>query len=111
MGIAVGVVCHLEEGRFEGFPESRVRELDAALRAATLVIGFNSKRFDYQVLAGYTGDDYGRTLPSLDLLDDLYRRFGFRLGLGHLALETLGVPKSANGLQSLEWVRQGKLDL
>jgi DEAD/DEAH box helicase domain-containing protein len=111
MGIAVGVVCHLEEGRFEVFPESGVRELAASLRAATLVIGFNSKRFDYQVLSGYTGDDYGRLLPSLDLLDDLYRRFGFRLGLGHLALETLGVPKSANGLQSLEWVRQGKLDL
>jgi DEAD/DEAH box helicase domain-containing protein len=31
--------------------------------------------------------------------------------MGHLAQETLGVGKSADGLQSLEWVRQGRLDL
>ena len=111
MGVAVGVVCHLEEGRFEVFREDRVQDLLATLRAASLVIGFNSKRFDYKVLAGYNGEDLGRRLRSLDLLEDLHRRYGFRVGLGHLALETLGVPKSANGLQSLAWVREGRLDL
>lgn len=111
MGIAMGVACFLEEGRFEVYPETRVRELVAALREATLVVGFNIKRFDYKVLAGYTGEDYNRTLPTFDLLDDLYQRFGFRVGLGHLALETLGYSKSADGLKSLEWVREGRLDL
>ena len=51
------------------------------------------------LLAGYTGEDYNRTLPTFDLLDDLYQRFGFRVGLGHLALETLGYSKSADGLR------------
>ncbi|HSN89220.1 MAG TPA: ribonuclease H-like domain-containing protein, partial [Thermoanaerobaculia bacterium] len=111
MGVAIGVVCHLEEGRFELFPESEVRGLVEALRSASLVIGFNIKRFDYKVLSGYTGEDYSRTLPTLDLLEDLHSRLGFRVGMGHLALETLGYPKSADGLQSLEWVRQGRLDL
>nr|MDP9121851.1 DEAD/DEAH box helicase [Acidobacteriota bacterium] len=111
MGVAVGVICHLEEGRFEVFPESRVGELVAALEAATLVVGFNIKRFDYGVLAGYTGVDYARCLPTLDLLEELHARLGFRVGMGHLAKETLGVGKSADGLQSLEWVRQGRLDL
>lgn len=111
MGVAMGVVCFLEEGRFEAFPETRVHDLVAALRDATLVVGFNVKRFDYRVLAGYTGEDYNRTLPTFDLLDDLYQRYGFRVGLGHLAQETLGFTKSADGLQSLEWVRQGRLDL
>ncbi|HSF39678.1 MAG TPA: DEAD/DEAH box helicase [Thermoanaerobaculia bacterium] len=111
MGVAIGVVCHLEEGRFELFPESEVRGLVEALRSASLVIGFNIKRFDYKVLSGYTGEDYSRTLPTLDLLEDLHSRLGFRIGMGHLALETLGYPKSADGLQSLEWVRQGRLDL
>ena len=31
--------------------------------------------------------------------------------LGHLALETLDVPKSADGLQSLEWFKEGRMDL
>jgi DEAD/DEAH box helicase domain-containing protein len=111
MGVAIGVVCHLEEGRFEVYPETGVGALCAALRAADLVIGFNIKRFDYRVLAGYTGEDYERLLPTFDLLEDVTSRLGFRIGMGHLAQETLGLGKSADGLQSLEWVRQGRLDL
>ena len=75
------------------------------------MIGYNIRRFDYRVLAGYTGEDYSRLLPTFDLLEDVTSRLGFRVGMGHLALETLGAGKSADGLQSLEWVRQGRLDL
>jgi DEAD/DEAH box helicase domain-containing protein len=111
MGVAVGVACFLEEGRFEVYREERVGEMVAALQTADLVVGFNVKRFDYQVLAGYTGVDYSRKLPTLDLLEEIHRRLGFRLGLGHLAVATLGVGKLADGLQSLEWVKEGRLDL
>ncbi len=111
MGVAVGVVCFLEEGRLEVYPETQVYALVEALRGASLVIGYNIKRFDYLVLAGYTGEDFARTLPTLDLLEDVASRLGFRVGMGHLAQETLGTGKSADGLQSLEWVRQGRLDL
>lgn len=111
MGVAVGVACFLEEGRFEIYREERIGELADALAAAELVVGFNIKRFDYKVLAGYTGVDYSRKLPTLDLLEELHRCLGFRLGLGHLALETLGAGKSADGLQSLRWVADGRLDL
>jgi len=111
MGISMGVVYHLEEERFEIFPEERVEDLDRVLRAAGLVVGFNSRRFDYRVLAGYTGEDYARSLPTLDLLDEVRRRLGFRIGLDHLARETLGTAKSGDGLQCLEWVREGRLDL
>jgi len=106
MGVAIGVLCHLEEGRFEVFGEAGVRALCDALRGASRVIGFNVKRFDYRVLAGYTGEDYERICPTLDLLEDVHARLGFRVGMGHLAAETLGLGKSADGLQSLEWVRQ-----
>lgn len=111
MGVAVGVVCLLEEGRFEVFREDRVAELVAMLEAADLVVGFNVKRFDYRVLSGYTGIDYERRWPTLDLLEDIHRRLGFRLGLDHLASATLGAGKTADGLQSLEWVRAGRFDL
>ena len=111
MGIALGVALVLEEGRVEVFPEERVAELAELLAGATLVVGFNVKRFDYRVLAGYTGVDYARTLPTLDLLEEVQRRLGFRVGLDALAKETLGSAKSGDGLQCLEWVRQGRLDL
>ncbi len=111
MGIALAVVCHLEEGRFETFLESRVGELAATLKAADLVIGFNSRRFDYAVLSGYTGEDYSRTLPTLDLLDTMVERLGKRVSLDHLTKETLGAGKTADGLQSLQWVKEGRFDL
>ncbi|MFL6237249.1 MAG: DEAD/DEAH box helicase [Thermoanaerobaculia bacterium] len=111
MGVAIGVLCFLEEGRFEVFGETQVRALIDALRGATMVIGYNIKRFDYHVLSGYTGEDFARLFPTFDLLEDVASRLGFRVGMGHLAQETLGVGKSADGLQSLEWVRQGRLDL
>jgi DEAD/DEAH box helicase domain-containing protein len=111
MGVAIAVACFLEEGSFASFGERQVHELAAALRHATLVVGFNVKRFDYGVLAGYTGEDYCRTLPTLDLLEDVHLRLGFRVGLGRLALDTLGLGKSADGLQSLAWVKEGRIDL
>lgn len=118
MGLAIAVVCRLEEERFEVYRERDARALAATLRAARLVIGFNVRRFDYRVLAGYTGADYNRLVPTLDLLEDVHRALGFRLRLDHLARETLGFGKltdgngkSADGLQSLAWVREGRLDL
>ncbi|HVT59399.1 MAG TPA: Zn-binding domain-containing protein [Thermoanaerobaculia bacterium] len=111
MGVAIGVACFLEEGRFEIYAEPQVPALARALRQATLVVGFNVKRFDYRVLAAYTGEDFSCSLPTLDLLEEVRARLGFRVGMGHLAQETLGLAKSADGLQSLEWVRQGRLDL
>lgn len=111
MLVAVGVACFLEEGRFEVYQEEDVPGLIAAMERAELVVGFNIRRFDYQVLSGYTGVDYGRILPTLDLLEVVHRCLGFRLPMNHLAQETLGVEKSANGLQSLEWFKQGRLDL
>jgi DEAD/DEAH box helicase domain-containing protein len=111
MGLALGVLCHLEDGHFEVFFEGQIHELVASLRRASLVVGFNSRRFDYRVLSGYTGEDYSRLLPTLDLLEDVTRRIGFRVGMGHLAQETLGLGKSADGLQSLRWVREGRMDL
>ena len=111
MGVAIAVACFLEDGGFASFGEREVHDLAAALRQATLVVGFNVKRFDYGVLAGYTGEDYCRSLPTLDLLEDVHRRLGFRVGMGRLAQDTLGVGKSADGLQSLAWVKEGRFDL
>jgi DEAD/DEAH box helicase domain-containing protein len=111
MGVAVAVALHLEEGRFETFFEADVARLVGELKAADLVVGYNSRRFDYAVLSGYTGEDFARLLPTLDLLESLRAKLGFRVGLDHVARETLGRGKSGDGLQSLEWVKEGRLDL
>jgi DEAD/DEAH box helicase domain-containing protein len=49
-------------------------------------------------------------LKTLDLLDDIYNKLGFRVGLDALAHATLGAQKSADGLLAIQWFREGKID-
>ncbi|HWU40382.1 MAG TPA: hypothetical protein VN203_22265, partial [Candidatus Acidoferrum sp.] len=43
------------------------------------------------------------------ILEQVHASLGFRLSLGHLAQETLGTPKLADGLQSLAWWKAGEV--
>ncbi|MBN1103939.1 MAG: DEAD/DEAH box helicase [Deltaproteobacteria bacterium] len=109
MRISVAVLYDSLVDRFLSFTEEGIEELISLLEKADLVVGFNIKRFDYAVLGAYTGKDL-RTLNTFDILEDVYRRLGFRLGLGHLAAETLDQHKSGDGIQALEWFRQGETE-
>ena len=109
MRLALAVTWDSRERRFETFREADVEALLTRLGAADLVVGFNVLGFDYRVLRGYTDRDLA-ALPTFDLLDAIHARLGFRLGLGHLGEETLGVAKSGDGLQSLRWWREGRID-
>ncbi|EPR34406.1 DEAD/DEAH box helicase domain protein [Alkalidesulfovibrio alkalitolerans DSM 16529] len=110
MGVAVAVLYDSRDQTFHAYTEERIPELAERLAGLGLVIGFNIKRFDYLVLSGAHDFDFA-ALPTLDMLDTVKARLGYRLSLGHLAEETLGVPKSADGLQSLQWWKEGRLDL
>ena len=110
MRVSLAVVHDEQGGGFETFSEAQHPELLAKLRSADLVVGFNVRRFDYRVLRGYTDDDLER-LPTFDLLDAIHARLGFRVALGHLAEETLGANKSADGLTALRWWKGGRTDL
>jgi DEAD/DEAH box helicase domain-containing protein len=107
MRISLAVIHDSLENRFTTFFEGDVDQLLERLASADLVIGFNVRRFDYQVLRGYTDDDLS-SLPTFDLLDEIHARLGFRVSLAHLGEETLGESKSADGLQALEWWKEGR---
>ncbi|MBM4384051.1 MAG: DEAD/DEAH box helicase [Deltaproteobacteria bacterium] len=109
MRLACAVAWDSAEQEFFTYREHQVDALLEKLGQADLVIGFNAHRFDYRVLRGYAARDLS-LLPTFDLLDAIHERLGFRLPLGHLGEETLGVPKSADGLQSLQWFKEGRHD-
>jgi DEAD/DEAH box helicase domain-containing protein len=60
------------------------------------------------VLSRYSDFDF-KTLHSLDILEVVHKYLGFRLSLDHLAQATLSAKKTADGLQALEWWRQGRI--
>jgi hypothetical protein len=78
------------------------------LMRADLVVGFNNLRFDYEVLHGYTVMDL-KQIPTLDMLVDLQKALQHRLSLDSVANASLGVEKTAEGLQAIKWFREGKM--
>jgi DEAD/DEAH box helicase domain-containing protein len=74
-----------------------------------LIVGYNALEFDYQVLRAYTKDPLDE-LPTTDMMQHLAERLGFRPSLESVATATLGVKKSADGLQAVRWYRQGHID-
>jgi DEAD/DEAH box helicase domain-containing protein len=108
MKMSVGVTYSTSRGDYKIYGEAQVDDLIRELQRADLVVGFNHLRFDYEVLHGYTALDM-RQLPTLDMMLDLQEKLEHRLSLDAIATATFGVEKTAEGLQAIEWYRQGRL--
>jgi DEAD/DEAH box helicase domain-containing protein len=111
MGLALAVVEDVATGEARAYLEADAQALLVDLLSADLVVGYNVKRFDYAVLGAYAPEGALRRVPTLDLLEEIHRVLGFRVKLAAVTAATLGATKSADGLQSLQWFREGRLDL
>ena len=108
LGVSVlGAYSYLKDKYFV-YEESELPEFEKMLKDAGLLIGFNIKSFDLPVLQPYVGFDL-KQIPVLDLMDAVVLATGFRVSLDNLAKNTLGTAKSADGLEALEWFRQGRI--
>lgn len=108
MRMSVGVTFSTQRGTYRIYGEKQVDDLVAELLRADLVVGFNNLRFDYEVLHGYTVVDM-KQVPTLDMLVELQKKLPHRLSLDSIAFMTLGVEKTAEGLQAITWYREGRL--
>lgn len=108
MRVSVAVLYDSQADSFEAFGEKDIARLLRRLTELELIVGFNILRFDYGVLGAYSAMDLAR-LPTLDLLADLHQALGHRLSLQALGEATLGAGKGADGLQAVQWWRQGQL--
>ncbi len=109
MGVSIAVLYDSGTDEYTDYQEHEISALAERLKAFDLVVGFNILRFDYSVLAGVHPFAYA-ALPTLDMLAHVHERLGYRLKLDNLAQATLNVGKSADGLQALQWWKEGRLD-
>jgi DEAD/DEAH box helicase domain-containing protein len=109
MGISVAVLYDSVSDRFKTYLEKDIPDLIRDLQTFDLVVGFNNKRFDNRVLSAYSVFNLA-SLPTLDIMEKISNRLGYRLSLDRLAEHTLGVKKSANGLQALQWYKEGRME-
>ncbi len=108
MGMSVGVLYSTASGEYKIYGERQVDDLLRDLQRADLVVGFNNLRFDYEVLHGYTSYDLSQ-LPTLDMLVELQKILNHRLSLDSIAVATFGLEKTAEGLQAIQWFKEGKM--
>jgi len=109
MRMSVGVTYSTARGSYMIYGESQVNGLIRELERADLVVGFNVQRFDYEVLQGHNDFFDFHQVPTLDMLLEVMKALPHRLSLDAIAHASLGVEKTAEGMQAIEWYRQGKL--
>ena len=95
MGMSIGVTYSTASGEYKIYDEKHVNDLIYELQHADLVVGYNHCGFE--------------SVPSLDLLLAIKKYVPHRLAMDSLAQVTLGIGKTAEGLQALKWYKEGKL--
>jgi hypothetical protein len=108
MRMSLGVTYSSARDEYRIYSEKQVDDLVKDLARADLIVGFNNLRFDYEVLHYYTILDLTQ-IPTLDVLIEIQKKLDHRLSLDAVANATLGVEKTAEGMQAIEWFRQGKM--
>jgi DEAD/DEAH box helicase domain-containing protein len=107
MRMSVGILYESPSDELFIYREEEIPRLVERLQGLDLVVGFNIRSFDYQVLKAYTPFDFG-LLPTFDILQEIYKGLGFRLSLDHLGEKTLGRGKISDGIQAVQWFRNGE---
>ncbi|MBI3009568.1 MAG: WYL domain-containing protein [Candidatus Omnitrophica bacterium] len=89
LGISVAGVYSYEENRYDAYLEADLKEkLAPRIQNASLLIGFNIRRFDLAVLQPYLPFSV-TPLPVLDIMEDVVKNLGHRLSLESLAQATI----------------------
>ena len=108
LGVSLCGVYSYDRDKYKAFREEEFKEMATWLKEAELIIGFNSKSFDFAVLQPYYKFNLSK-LPHLDILEEITHALGHRLKLETLAQATLGEGKSGSGLDAL-WYKNNEWD-
>ncbi|BCX47672.1 hypothetical protein HAHE_15800 [Haloferula helveola] len=108
MGMSVGVTYSTADGEYHIYGEDQADALIEELVRADLVVGWNHVEFDYPVLQGYTIRELADQTINLDMMLAAQEIIGFRLKLDAVAEGSLGMGKTADGLDALKWWQEYK---
>jgi len=101
-------VCYMEpenEYRIYGEGHLPIEQLVDDLKSRDEVIGYNVINFDRDVLSFYADSELYEEINWVDMMIDVNESLGRKISisLDNIASATLGVGKTAKGIQALEW--------
>ena len=106
LGISIAGVYFYKTDTYRAYEESELQQLEEELMKCNRIIGFNINHFDLPVLYAYISPERLKYVPRLDLFEEVVKKLGHRISLDSLASATLGIKKSGNGLQALQWYKE-----
>jgi DEAD/DEAH box helicase domain-containing protein len=109
LDLAVICVHDNETDEMTHYFKEDLSKLWPLIEKADMLVSYNGDHFDIPLLNKYYAGDLTQ-IKSLDLLVEIRKSLGRRIKLDDIASATLGQKKSADGLQSIVWWRQGKID-
>ncbi|HCB35186.1 hypothetical protein A2947_02250 [Candidatus Peribacteria bacterium RIFCSPLOWO2_01_FULL_54_110] len=107
--LSIACVCTHDSATdtYSSYFEEELAKLWPILERADLLIGYNSDHFDIPLLNKYYPGDL-RAIQSIDLMKEIQKALGRRIGLGAVASATLGKGKIADGGLAIQWWKQGE---
>lgn len=107
----ISIVCAYdsETCEYSSYLQEELPKLWPLIEKADVLITFNGNHFDIPLLNKYYSGDLTK-IKSLDLLVEIRKSLGRRVGLANVAESTLGYGKSGHGLQAVEWWKKGDIE-
>jgi DEAD/DEAH box helicase domain-containing protein len=110
LDISVVSIYEKKTNSMKSFLQEEFKNMWSIFESADAIIGYNSEHFDIPLLNKYYNGNLS-SIKSIDLMAAIKKSIGRRLKLDSVAEGTLGRGKIANGLEAVEWWKQGKIDL
>lgn len=109
LGITVAGIYDYSDRKSYIYREEHIVKLFPKLEKASYIIGYNSRSFDLAVLQAYYPGDV-TLLSQFDILEDIKRIIGKRIGLNDVAYATLNEKKTGHGLMAINYYKEGRMD-
>ena len=107
--VSVACVYDSKTDAYTAFEEKEMLKLEELLKQADLLIGFNIRDFDLEVLTPYLMTP-PKNFPLLDLMVEIEKVRGHRVSLQSVAQATLNTSKSGTGWDALQLYKDGKIE-
>ena len=108
--LSVVAVYSYPDDAYTAYTQETLPDLWEVMRNVDTLIGFNNNHFDTPLLNKYAPMDLLKEYDSIDLLESVRQSLGRRIRLDWIAEGTLGAQKSGDGLQAVEWWKQGEVE-
>ncbi len=94
---------------YQIFEENQLKEFEKTLQERPLLVGFNSRKFDCPILQQYLKINL-KNVPQFDIMEELTKLLGHRIGLDSVAQATLNRKKIGSGLDAIKYWNSGEID-